>query len=111
MAVAQRAAVRKENYLVTVLSLSFVLGMAVGVGVYIAWSRGMLGPAFSGAASCIALFFCPPYILSIAMGPMDNADLGMALMVGSVVFANGFLYAGVAALGYWAVGVMSRRGV
>jgi len=107
--VAQPIALSKENHLVTALSLSFVLGMAVAVGVYLAWSHGVIGPAFSGFASSAALLVCPPFILSVAMGPMANADLGMALMVGSVVFANAFLYAGFAALGYWVVTITSKK--
>jgi hypothetical protein len=98
----------KENYLVLVLSLAFVAGMAVAIGVYLAWSRGVLPPAFQGASSLVALFFCPPFILSIAVGPTANADLVLVLIVGTIVFANGFLYAGVAAGLYHLVTLMRK---
>lgn len=98
----------KENYLLTVLSLAFVLGMAVAIGVYLAWSHAVLQPAFHSPGSAIALFFCPPFILSIAVGPTADADLALVLVVGTIVFANAFLYAGVAAGGYFVVNLMRK---
>lgn len=99
----------KENHLLTVLSLASVLGMAVAIGVYLAWSHGVLQPAFHDAASAVALFFCPPFILSIVVGPTADADLAEALVIGTIVFANAFLYAGVAAGGYFVVNLMRKR--
>jgi drug/metabolite transporter (DMT)-like permease len=101
---------RKENHLVTVLSLAMVLGMAVAIAIYLAWSRGMLAPAFHGAVSMVALFVCPPYILSIAVGPTAEADLMSVVTAGTIVFANGFLYAGVAAGAYYVFTLLGKRG-
>jgi hypothetical protein len=98
----------KENHLLTVLSLAFVLGMAVAIGVYLAWSHGVLLAAFHSPASAIALFFCPPFILSIAVGPTADADLALVLLVSAMVLANAFLYAGVAAGGYFVVNLMRK---
>ena len=103
------APAQKENHLLTVISLAFVLGMAVAIGVYMAWTRGTLPGAFQGFTSTVALFFCPPFILSIAVGPTANAELMKAITAGSIVSANGFLYAGVAAGGYYLVTMMSKR--
>ncbi len=100
MQVVRHAAVR-ENHFLTVLSLASVLGMAVAIGVYLAWSHGIIAPAFHSAGSAIALFFCPPFILSIAIGPTADANLAQALLVGTIVLANAFLYAGVAAGGFF----------
>lgn len=83
--------------------------MAIAIGVYLAWSRGILAPAFHGFASAVALFFCPPFILSVAVGPTANADLMLIVTVGTIVFANGFLYAGVAAGAYHLVALVMRR--
>lgn len=85
------------------------MGVAIAIGIYIAWRHGSLAPAFSGPASAIALLFCPPYILSIAVGPMANADLMMAVTAGSIVLGNGFLYAGVAAGAYYVATMMMKR--
>ena len=83
--------------------------MAIAIGVYLAWRGGLLPPAFSGPASAAALFFCPPYILSFAVGSMADAELMMAVTAGAIVLANGFLYAGVAAGGYYLVTMMMKR--
>ena len=88
----------KENYLVTVVSISFVLGMAVAIGIYMAWRSGVIAP---GLQSILSLCVCPPFVLSFAMGPAPDADLALSLIVGTIVFANAFLYAGVAAGAYF----------
>lgn len=82
--------------------------MAVAIGVYMAWSHGVLQSAFHSPGSAVALLFCPPFILSIAVGPTADADLALALVIGTIVFANAFLYAGVAAGGYFVVNLMRK---
>jgi hypothetical protein len=101
-------AVAKENYLMTVLSLSFVLGMAVSLMVYFAWRLQAIPPALSGFFTVAALVFCPPFILSVAFGPANDSDLAQALIVGTIIFANAFLYAGVAAGGYFIATLMLK---
>jgi hypothetical protein len=100
----------KENYLMTVISTAFVAGMAIALGIYFAWTHGVIPPAFNGAASMAALFVCPPYILSIAMGPTAEADLMQVVVAGTIVFANGFLYAGFAAGAYYLFTLFFKRG-
>jgi hypothetical protein len=99
----------KEKYFLAVLSLAFFAGLAIAIGIYIAWSRGILPPAFHGSAAAVALFFCPPYILTIAVGPTANADLMAAVTAFSIVSGNGFLYAGVAAGLYHVVRLVMKR--
>jgi hypothetical protein len=98
----------KENHLLTTLSIAFVLGMAVAIGVYMAWSHGLIQAAFQSPGSAIALFFCPPFILSIAIGPTADAELALVLLVGAMVLANAFLYAGVAAGGFFVFNLMRK---
>ena len=100
----------KENYLLTVLSLAFVAGMAIALGVYFAWIHGAIPSAFNGAVSMLALFVCPPFILSVAVGPSSLAGLALVLVAGTIVFANGFLYAGVAAGAYYVFTLIFKRG-
>lgn len=99
----------KENYLVTVLSISFVLGMGVAIGIYVAWRSGAIAPGFHTALSALSLFVCPPFVLSVAVGPAPDADLALTLVVGTIVFANAFLYAGVAAGGYFVVSTLIKK--
>jgi len=106
--VTQRAQ-PKEKYLAMVLALSFVLGMGVAFAVYWLWRSGAVGPGFHNALSAVALLFCPPFVLSVAVGPTLDSDLALALIVGTIVFANAFLYAGVAAGAYFVVSVMAKR--
>ena len=99
----------KESYLIVVLSVSVVLGMAVGLAVYFAWTSGAISPGLNHPLTALALFFCPPFILSLTIAPVPDSDLALALVVGTIVFANGFLYAGVAAGAYSAVSTIVKR--
>lgn len=99
----------RENYLVTVLSISFVLGMAVAIAIYAGWRSGAIAPGFHNVLSALSLLVCPPFILSFAVGPSPDAGLALALIVGTIVFANAFLYAGAGAGGYFVVSVMMRK--
>lgn len=106
MSVSQ-AAGRKENHLVGVLSISFVLGMAVAVGVYFLWRSQVVSPSFHNLFTGTALFVCPPFVLSFVVGSMPDSDLASVLFVGTMVLGNAFLYAG-AATGIYAVVTMLR---
>ena len=106
--VAQRPG-SKEQHLLTVLSISFVLGMGVAVAVYSAWKFGVIAPGLHNVLSAVALLVCPPFILSAAVGPTPDSDLALTLIVGTIVFANGFLYAGMAAIGYFVVTILANR--
>jgi hypothetical protein len=98
----------KENYLVMVLSISFVLGMGVALGVYYAWKSGAIAPGFENVLSVLSLLLCPPFVLGFAAAATPASDLALTLIVGTIVFANGFLYAGVAAGIYAVITIMLR---
>ena len=99
----------KENHLLTVVSIGFVLGMAVAIGVYAAWRSGAIASGLHSVSSALSLLVCPPFVLSFAVGPAPDADIALTLIVGTIVFANGFLYAGVAAGGYFLVSLMIKK--
>lgn len=92
----------------TVLSLSFVLGMAVALAVYFAW-RLNVGLQAHGFLTALALSICPPFVLSLVIGPIPDSDLALVLVVGTIVFANAFLYAGVAAGGYFLFTTLAKK--
>ena len=98
----------KENYLVIVLSVSFLLGMGVALAMYFAWRSGAIVGGFASASSILALIVCPPFILAYAMGATPGSDLAFTLVAGTIVFANAFLYAGVAAAGYFVFTVIRK---
>ncbi len=104
---AQRGA-PKENYLVMVLSISTVLGMVVALAVYFSWTSGVIPPGFEHPLSIAALIVCPPFILSVVAAPVSDSGFALVLVVGTIVFANAALYAGVAAGGYFVVSVIVK---
>jgi len=83
--------------------------MAVALGVYFAWRSHVVPPGLQAIFTAIALFVCPPFVLSFAVGPAPDSDLALTLVVGTIIFANAFLYAGVAAGGYFVVTTVMRK--
>ncbi|HME32022.1 MAG TPA: hypothetical protein VKG65_04650 [Terriglobales bacterium] len=98
-----------DRRFVVVMVVSFVLGLTVALGVYLVW-RSNPGPAQAqGLFTAAALTICPPFILSFAIGPRPDSDLALVLTVGTILFANGCLYAGVAAGLYTVVTVLTKK--
>jgi hypothetical protein len=88
----------------------FVAGMAVGLVLFLLW-REHPGTMAQGMVYLISVALCPPFILVGAIGGMSDSPLALTLAGGTIVFANGALYAGLAAFVYW--GLMTfwpRRG-
>ena len=100
-----------NDNLLTVLSLSFVLGMAVALAVYFGWRLNVRGLQAHGFLTAIALSICPPFVLSLVIGPIPDSDLALVLTVGTIVSANAFLYAGVAAGGYFIFTLTAKKRV
>jgi hypothetical protein len=63
-----------------------------------------------GTAYQFAVALCPPFILVGSVGGITDTLLSLVLTVGVMVFANGALYAGLAAFVYWALSVL-RPGI
>ena len=85
--------------------------MAVALVVYFAWRMNLGNLQSHGLLSAIALIVCPPYVLSLIVGPAPDSDLTLALTLGTIVFANGFLYAGAAAGGHFLLTLRTRKKV
>ena len=79
---------------------SFVLGMVVALVVFFLWRSHT--DDFQHLSAAAALVVCPPFILLYAIGATADSAFALVLGVGTIVFANAFLYAGVAA-GIYAV--------
>ncbi len=86
---------KKDRTYLIILAASFVVGMAVALTVYLLWQLHVVPPQFHDAFNVVALLFCPPYILSFVSGPSLDTAFAMVLTSGCILFANGFLYAGV----------------
>jgi hypothetical protein len=99
----------RENHLVTTISVSLVLGMAVALAVYLMWRMNVVPPGLHGLFTAVAFIVCPPFILSLAAGPSPDTGLALSLLVGTIISANAFLYAGVAAGGYFLITTFGGR--
>ncbi len=100
----------KDKHLKAVLFSSFGLGIIVALAVYFAWRLQVVPAGLYGVFSAVALSICPPFVLSFAVGPAPDSGLALGLVVGTIVLANAFLYAGVAAGIYAVMAVVLRRG-
>jgi len=100
---------KSDRRFVMVMVLSFVLGTAVALGVYLAWRSHAGAAQNQGLFAVAALTVCPPFILSFAIGPRPDSDLELVLTAGTILFANGCLYAGVAAGLYAVVTVLTKK--
>jgi hypothetical protein len=97
---------KSNRRFVVIMICSFMLGMGVGLAVYFFWRAhaAYLRPA----SNSMVLVVCPPFILSYAIGPVPDSAFSAVLGVGTIVLANGFLYAGVTA-GIYAMRKLPRK--
>ncbi len=99
---------KEDQHLVLVLALSFLLGMVMALAVYFSWSLRLVPPDLQSFFRTGALVVCPPFLLAYVLGATTSSDFALVLTVGTIVFANAFLYAGVAAGLYFVVTVLLR---
>lgn len=91
----------RHDALFIVLSVTFVAGMAIALAIVLLWRSH---PAMAqGGSHQLAVALCPPFILVGSVGGIADTTLSLVLTAGIIVFANGALYAGLAAFVYWAV--------
>ena len=104
----QRSPDNRNDKLVIVMSITVVLGMAVALILVFLW-RSHPAMVTQGGAYHLAVAVCPPFFLVGVVTAMADSTLAVVLAAGTIVFANGSLYAGVAALAYWAFSIRGRR--
>ena len=91
----------RHNALFIVLSVTCVAGMAIALAIVLLWQSH---PTMAqGTTYQLAVALCPPFILVGSVGGITDTTLSLVLTAGIIVFANGSLYAGLAAFAYWAV--------
>src|SRR5271169_5500852 len=89
---------------VVVIAASFALGMVVALAVYWLWMSR------AATLSAAVLVVCPPFILSYPIAAAPDSAFALVLGVGTIIFANGCLYGGVAAGIYAVVTMLATRG-
>jgi hypothetical protein len=90
----------RDNAFIIVMSVMFVLGMAVGLALLALW-RKYPAAMTQSASYHVAVAICPPFLLVGVFSALADSTFALVLTGGTIVFANGSLYAGVAAFAYW----------
>ena len=101
---------RSTDALITILSIAFVAGMAVALVLFQLWRKHPETMA-QGVPYHAAVALCPPFILVTSVGGIADSALTLSLTGGTIVFANGSLYAGMAAFVFWAVSSFWPKGL
>jgi hypothetical protein len=99
---------RKHVLFLKVLVLAFVVGLAIAAVLCVTWRRD---PAvFSSQLRVAAVAICPPFLLAGVLEATADSTLAVVMTIGTIVFANGFLYAGLASFAYFLATVfLSKR--
>ncbi len=95
----------RDDALLTVLSFTVVLGMVVGIVLVFLW-RTYPAMVMHDGVYHLAVALCPPFLLVGVVSAIAESTLAVVLTTGTIVFANGSLYAGLAAFVYW---ILSNR--
>ena len=91
-----------------VLSVAVVLGMAVALALIFLW-RNHPATMTQSATYYLAVALCPPFFLVGVVSALTDSTIAVVLTAGTIVFANGSLYAGLAAFLYWIVSTWGQR--
>lgn len=98
----------RNDALVIVLSVTVVAGMAVALLLILLW-RNHPSAVTDGIGFRAAVALCPPFMLVRVVGGVDDTALSLLLTSGTIVIANGSLYAGLAAFVFWALSTFWSR--
>jgi len=98
---------RKHDLFLKLLVLAFLVGFLVAVVLCVLWRYH---PELSTAQMRVgAIAICPPFLLAGIMEATSDAALALIITIGTIIFANGFLYAGLASFVYFLATVFLGR--
>ena len=90
---------KKADSFLIVLALAFGVGLAVALILCALWRYH---PSAIGAQLRVAaIAVCPPFLLVGVFEATTDSTLALIMTVGTIIFANGFLYAGLASFVYF----------
>ncbi len=98
---------KSQKPFLIVLALAFALGLAVALALCIVWRHHP--NAFSAPARVAAIAVCPPFLLAAVLEATADNTLAIVMTIGTIIFANGFLYAGLASFAYFLMTVFFRK--
>ncbi len=92
---------RKNRIFLVLIAFAFLVGVAVAVALCWMWRYhpGTITPEIRVAAVAV----CPPFLLAQILEDMAESPLTLFMTLFTIVFANGFLYAGLASFVYFLV--------
>ncbi len=97
----------KNKPFLTVVILAFVVGLALAVLLCVIWRYHP--DVFTAPVRVAAIVICPPFLLVGILEATAEGALPLIMTVGTIIFANGFLYAGLASFVYFLMTVFLRR--
>jgi hypothetical protein len=97
----------KDDRFLIVLSVTFILGLAVGLALCGLWRYHP--QMITGQVRFAAIALCPPFLLAGVLDATTDSTLALIITIGCIAFASGFLYAGLASFGYFLMTTFLRR--
>jgi hypothetical protein len=98
---------KRNDAFIVVLSFTLVAGMIVGLALCGLWRYHP--SLLTGQARVAAVAICPPFLLAQVLEATTDSTLALIMTIGTIVFANAFLYAGLASFAYFLATVFLRR--
>ncbi len=90
---------KKDDAFLILLAIAFVVGLGVGIALCIIWRHD---PAvFNAPIRFASIAICPPFLLAGILEATAETTLTLFMTLGTIIFANGFLYAGLASFAYF----------
>jgi len=97
----------KNKPFLTVLILAFAVGLAVAVVLCGIWRYHP--EVFNAQMRVAAIVICPAFLLAGILEATVDSTLTLIITVGTIIFSNGFLYAGLASFVYFLMTVFLRK--
>jgi hypothetical protein len=97
----------KNKPFLTILILAFALGLAVAVVLCAIWRYHP--QVFNTQMRVAAIVVCPAFLLAGVLEATVDNTLALIITVGTIIFSNGFLYAGLASFIYFLMTVFLRK--
>jgi hypothetical protein len=98
---------KRDDAFIIVLCVALVLGMLVGLGLCAVWRYAP--SAITSQMRIAAVAICPPFLLAGILEATTDSTLALIMTVGTIVFANAFLYGGLASFAYFLMRLFLRR--
>ena len=90
---------KKDNLFVIVLGCAFAVGLAIAIALCVIWKYQ--SSLINAQTFPFAVAICPPFLLMSVLQAITDNTLAVVMTVGTIIIANGFLYAGLSSLAYF----------